>query len=192
MRRYRSKSRRASSLLPRKSPAGCGAGSLAVVASSTAPLRRKHDPVVALDRGPGLRATSAAASAGSRSAGSPMPPPGRCGARRSSLVARGRRQIGVARKWRRNGLKRLNPRPEMVWARKPRTHKMWYQVVRLTVRDCGRGRCGFRMVRARKVGRFRTAALSERGYNSPAPDFARLAKVAKVAKLQSCRKRRTR
>ena len=126
MRRYRSKSRRASSLLPRKSPAGCGAGSLAVAASSTAPLRRKHDPVVALDRGPGLRATSAAASAGSRSAGSPMPPPGRCGARRSSLVARGRRQIGVARKWRRNGLKRLNPRPEMVWARKPRTHNIWY------------------------------------------------------------------
>ena len=33
---------------------------------------------------------------------------------------------GVARKWRRNGLKRLNPRPEMVWALKPRTHKMWY------------------------------------------------------------------
>jgi hypothetical protein len=33
---------------------------------------------------------------------------------------------GIARKWRRNGLKRLNPRPEMVWARKPRTHKMWY------------------------------------------------------------------
>jgi len=32
----------------------------------------------------------------------------------------------VARKWRRNGLKRLNPRPEMVWARKPRTHNIWY------------------------------------------------------------------
>ena len=30
------------------------------------------------------------------------------------------------RKWRRNGLKRLNPRLEMVWARKPRTHKIWY------------------------------------------------------------------
>jgi hypothetical protein len=28
-------------------------------------------------------------------------------------------QNGVARKWRRNGLKRLNPRPEMVWALKP-------------------------------------------------------------------------
>ena len=31
-----------------------------------------------------------------------------------------RRQDALARKWRRNGLKRLNPRPEMVWARKPR------------------------------------------------------------------------
>jgi hypothetical protein len=31
---------------------------------------------------------------------------------------------GVARKWRRNDLKRLNPRLEMVWARKPRTHKI--------------------------------------------------------------------
>src|SRR5271168_718335 len=28
-----------------------------------------------------------------------------------------------ARKWRRKGLKRLNPRPEMVVSRKPRTHK---------------------------------------------------------------------
>ena len=28
----------------------------------------------------------------------------------------------VARKWQRKGLKRLNPRPEMVWARKPRTY----------------------------------------------------------------------
>jgi hypothetical protein len=54
------------------------------------------------------------------------PPPGRCGATRSSRGARGRRQIGVARKWRRNGLKRLNPRPEMVWATKPRTHNIWY------------------------------------------------------------------
>src|SRR5258708_26374253 len=33
---------------------------------------------------------------------------------------------GVARKWRRNDLKRLNPRPEMVWSWKPRTHKIWY------------------------------------------------------------------
>src|SRR5277367_1390694 len=36
------------------------------------------------------------------------------------------RQNGVAGKWRRNGLKRLNPGPEMVGARKPRTHKIWY------------------------------------------------------------------
>jgi hypothetical protein len=44
---------------------------------------------------------------------------------------------GVAGKWRRNGLKRLNPRREMVWARKSRTHKMWYTGARLTVRDSG-------------------------------------------------------
>ena len=31
-----------------------------------------------------------------------------------------------ARKWRRKGLKRLNPRPEMVWPQKRRTHKIWY------------------------------------------------------------------
>jgi hypothetical protein len=30
---------------------------------------------------------------------------------------------GVARKWRRNDLKTLNQRPEMVWPRKRRTHK---------------------------------------------------------------------
>jgi len=41
-------------------------------------------------------------------------------------------QNGVARKWRRNALKRLNSRPEMVWALKPRTHKMWYMGARLT------------------------------------------------------------
>src|SRR5271163_1984267 len=41
---------------------------------------------------------------------------------------------GVARKWRRNGLKRLNQGPEMVWPRKPRTYKMWYTGARLTVR----------------------------------------------------------
>jgi hypothetical protein len=34
-----------------------------------------------------------------------------------------------------NGLKRLNPGPEMVWARKPRTHKIWYTGARLSVRD---------------------------------------------------------
>ena len=44
---------------------------------------------------------------------------------------------GVARKWRRKGLKRLNPRPEMVWSRKTRTHKMWYTGTRLAVRDSG-------------------------------------------------------
>ena len=44
-------------------------------------------------------------------------------------------QNGVARKWRRKSLKRLNPRREMVWARKPRTHKMWYAGACLTVRD---------------------------------------------------------
>ena len=65
------------------------------------------------------------------------PAGGRCGTRNvrgeesgvwriGPRSARPRRQNGVARKWRRKGLKRLNPRPEMVWARKPRTHKMWY------------------------------------------------------------------
>jgi len=34
---------------------------------------------------------------------------------------------GFARKWRRKGLKRLNPRPEMVWPRKPRTPNIWYK-----------------------------------------------------------------
>ena len=46
-----------------------------------------------------------------------------------------RRQDGVARKWRRNGLKRLNPRPEMVVARKPGSHNIWYTGARLTVRS---------------------------------------------------------
>src|SRR5208337_2837337 len=32
-----------------------------------------------------------------------------------------------AGKWRRKGLKRLNPRREMAWPRKPRTHKIWRQ-----------------------------------------------------------------
>jgi hypothetical protein len=35
-----------------------------------------------------------------------------------------------------NGLKRLNPGSEMVWARKPRTHKMWC-TGRLTAQDVG-------------------------------------------------------
>ncbi len=43
----------------------------------------------------------------------------------------------VARKWRRNGLIRLNPRPEMVWPRKLLTHKMWYTGARLTVLGSG-------------------------------------------------------
>ena len=69
------------SLLPVAAP------SLAVAASSTAPVRRKHDPVVALDRGrrPGRSRPSAAASAGSRSAGRPRregaAPPARRAAR---------------------------------------------------------------------------------------------------------------
>jgi hypothetical protein len=33
----------------------------------------------------------------------------------------------LARKWRRKGLKTLNPRPEMVWPQKRRTHKIWVQ-----------------------------------------------------------------
>ena len=36
------------------------------------------------------------------------------------------RATEVAGKWRRNRLKRLNPRPEMVWSRKPLTYKIWY------------------------------------------------------------------
>ena len=32
-----------------------------------------------------------------------------------------------ARKWRRKGLERLNPRPEMVWPRKRRTPNIWYE-----------------------------------------------------------------
>src|SRR5271170_6569750 len=50
-----------------------------------------------------------------------------------------RDQDGVARKWRRNGLKRLNPRPEMVWARGPRTYKIWYAGPRLTISGSGSG-----------------------------------------------------
>jgi hypothetical protein len=36
------------------------------------------------------------------------------------------RATGVAGKWRRNHLKRLNPGREMVWSRKPLTYKIWY------------------------------------------------------------------
>jgi hypothetical protein len=52
------------------------------------------------------------------------------GSRRERLTARD----GVAGKWCRNGLKRLNPRPEMVWARKPRTYSIWRPAARLTAR----------------------------------------------------------
>ena len=43
----------------------------------------------------------------------------------------------VAGKWRRNGLKRLNPRRKMVWSRKPLTHKIWYTGAQLAMRDSG-------------------------------------------------------
>jgi hypothetical protein len=48
-----------------------------------------------------------------------------------------REDDGVARKWRRKDLKRLNPRPELVWPRKLRTHKMWSTGAQLTVRGSG-------------------------------------------------------
>jgi hypothetical protein len=44
---------------------------------------------------------------------------------------------GVARKWRRKSLIRLNPRPELVGARKYRTHKIRRPGARLTVCDLG-------------------------------------------------------
>ena len=49
--------------------------------------------------------------------------------RPAKLQIRSRRRRS-ARKWRRNGLKRSNPRPEMVWPRKPRTPKIWYALLR--------------------------------------------------------------
>jgi hypothetical protein len=45
------------------------------------------------------------------------------------------RRPAPARKWRRNGLKRLNPRPRMVWPPKSRTHNIWYTGAWLTVRS---------------------------------------------------------
>src|SRR5271156_2691260 len=51
------------------------------------------------------------------------------GSRRGRLT-----QNRVAREWRRNGLKRLNPRPKMVWAWKPRTHNIGCPGARLTAR----------------------------------------------------------
>jgi hypothetical protein len=53
--------------------------------------------------------------------------------------SRAREADGLARKWRRNALKRLNPRPEMVWARKPRTYNIWYTGARLTEGGSGVG-----------------------------------------------------
>ena len=56
--------------------------------------------------------------------------------RPAKLLVRTRRRR-PARKWRRKDLKRLNPGREMVWARTPRTHNIWYKGARLTARDSG-------------------------------------------------------
>ena len=49
------------------------------------------------------------------------------------IAARERlRKNGVAGKWRHKRLKRLDPRREMVWSRKPGTYKIWYTGARLT------------------------------------------------------------
>jgi hypothetical protein len=77
----------------------------------------------------------------------------------------------VARKWRRNDLKTLNPRPEMVWPRRRRTHKMWYRGARLTVRkndEVGRKLSALRNLensasRAESLVAEFVAALAERG-----------------------------
>jgi hypothetical protein len=58
------------------------------------------------------------------------------------LLNRGVSVVGIAARedltaGHRKGLKRLNPRPDMVWSRKTRTHKMWYTGVRLAARDSG-------------------------------------------------------
>jgi len=66
-----------------------------------------------------------------RSARRPSRPIGRGAARQ----AKAKRE--TAGKWRRNGLKRLNPRPEMVVSPKSRTYKIWYSGARLSVRDSG-------------------------------------------------------
>ena len=55
---------------------------------------------------------------------------------------------GFARKWRRKGLKRFNPRPEMVWPRKPRTPNIWYSSATRTHRAHSRRRRARRMLRA--------------------------------------------
>ena len=54
-----------------------------------------------------------------------------------SLEAREAVGKRVARKSRRNALKRLNPGAEIVWPRKPATYKIWYTGARLTVRGSG-------------------------------------------------------
>jgi hypothetical protein len=86
---------------------------------------------------------------------------------------------GVARKWRHNLLKRLNPRPEMVWPRRRRTHKIWYRGARLTVRKndkVGRKLSALRNLensaspRAESMAAEFVAALAERG-GGRAPHF---------------------
>jgi hypothetical protein len=62
------------------------------------------------DRALSLRARVAPSTRG----GANVPPP------------RLRRRVQNDRECRRKGLKQLNPRPEMVWPRKRRVHKMWY------------------------------------------------------------------
>jgi hypothetical protein len=59
----------------------------------------------------------------------------RCPPSRSTMWCRPGGRKKVARKWRRNGLKRLNPGPELVWARQPRTYKIWYIGAALTNRE---------------------------------------------------------
>src|SRR5271154_413344 len=58
-----------------------------------------------------------------------------CGAAAAGIRLKEKHHLGLAWKCRRNGLKRLNPRPEMVWARKPGSHNIWYTGARLTVRS---------------------------------------------------------
>jgi hypothetical protein len=86
---------------------------------------------------------------------------------------------GVARKWRRNDLKTLNQRPEMVWPRRRRTHKIWYRGARLTVRKndkVGRKLSALRNLensaspRAESMAAEFVAALAERG-GGRAPHF---------------------
>ena len=75
--------------------------------------------VRALDRYHGFAATGR----GALTVASKSPKEIPHGSRRTSLS-------GVARKWRRKALKRLNPRPEMVWPRRHLTPKLWYKARR--------------------------------------------------------------